>query len=121
MSAGDLAINNSITATGATVSLTTPAGKVQEAVNASNKARHDAVSKRKEVLLGTNQFPNFNEKAGEKNPVEAQCCCSGNSCEKPIATLNFNRAASLVEGRPLRHGADAPWHFKIKFWRGNSA
>ena len=30
------------------------AGKVQEAVNASNKARHDAVSKRKEVLLGTN-------------------------------------------------------------------
>ena len=73
------------------------AGKVQEAVNASNKARHDAVSKRKEVLLGTNQFPNFNEKAGEKNPVEAQCCCSGNSCEKPIATLNFNRAASEFE------------------------
>lgn len=30
LSAGDLAINNSITATGATVSLTTPAGKVQE-------------------------------------------------------------------------------------------
>ena len=73
------------------------AGKVQEAINASNKARHDAVSKRKEVLLGTNQFPNFNEKAGEKNPVEAQCCCSGNSCEKPIATLNFNRAASEFE------------------------
>ncbi len=31
LTAGDLAINNSITATGATVSLTTPAGKVQEA------------------------------------------------------------------------------------------
>lgn len=31
VSAGDLAINNSITATGATVSLTTPAGRVQEA------------------------------------------------------------------------------------------
>ena len=29
--------------------------------------------------------------------VEAQCCCSGNSCEKPIATLNFNRAASEFE------------------------
>ena len=78
------------------------AGKVQEAVNASNKARHDAVSKRKEVLLGTNQFPNFNEKAGEKNPVEAQCCCSGNSCEKPIATLNFNRAASEFEALRLQ-------------------
>ena len=78
------------------------AGKVQEAVNASNKAHHDAVSKRKEVLLGTNQFPNFNEKAGEKNPVEAQCCCSGNSCEKPIATLNFNRAASEFEALRLQ-------------------
>lgn len=78
------------------------AGKVQEAVNASNKARHDAVSKRKEVLLGTNQFPNFNEKAGEKNPVEAQCCCSGNNCEKPIATLNFNRAASEFEALRLQ-------------------
>ena len=78
------------------------AGKVQEAINASNKARHDAVSKRKEVLLGTNQFPNFNEKAGEKNPVEAQCCCSGNSCEKPIATLNFNRAASEFEALRLQ-------------------
>ena len=42
------------------------AGKVQEAINASNKARHDSVSKRKEILLGTNQYPNFNEKAGEK-------------------------------------------------------
>ncbi len=31
------------------------AGKVQEAVNASNKARHEAVSKRREILLGTNQ------------------------------------------------------------------
>ena len=29
------------------------AGKVQEAINASNKARHDSVSKRKEILLGT--------------------------------------------------------------------
>ena len=78
------------------------AGKVQEAINASNKARHDAVSKRKEVLLGTNQFPNFNEKAGEKNPVEAQCCCSGNSCERPVATLNFNRAASEFEALRLQ-------------------
>ena len=53
-------------------------------------------------MLGTNQFPNFNEKAGEKNPVEAQCCCSGNSCEKPIATLNFNRAASEFEALRLQ-------------------
>ena len=35
------------------------AGTVQNAVNASNKARHEAVSRRKEILLGTNQYPNF--------------------------------------------------------------
>ena len=80
------------------------AGKVQEAINASNKARHDSVSKRKEILLGTNQYPNFNEKAGEKAPVEAKCCCGGNhdSCEKPFATLNFDRAASQFEALRLQ-------------------
>lgn len=35
------------------------AGTVQAAVNESNKARHKAVAQRREVLLGTNQFPNF--------------------------------------------------------------
>lgn len=43
------------------------AGTVQAAVNESNKTRHKAVAQRREVLLGTNQFPNFNEKAGDKN------------------------------------------------------
>ncbi len=44
-------------------------GVVQDAVNASNKMRHDAVAKRKEVLLGTNQYPNFIEKTGENKPL----------------------------------------------------
>ncbi|MEG2150529.1 MAG: methylmalonyl-CoA mutase small subunit [Bacteroidaceae bacterium] len=73
-------------------------GRVQADINESGKARHIAVSKRKEVLLGTNQFPNFNEKAGEKKPIEKTCCCGGKeTCEKPIATLNFDRAASEFE------------------------
>ena len=37
------------------------AGKITEAVNASAKARFDKVAKRREQLLGTNQFPNFTE------------------------------------------------------------
>ena len=78
------------------------AGKVQAAVNESNKARHAAVAKRKEVLLGTNQFPNFNEKAGDKKPVEATCCCGGgHTCEKDVPTLNFDRAASEFEALRL--------------------
>ena len=78
------------------------AGTVQAAVNESNKARHKAVAQRREILLGTNQFPNFNEKAGDKKPVEAKCCCGGhNTCEKEVATLNFDRAASEFEALRL--------------------
>ena len=79
------------------------AGKVQAAVNASNAARHDAVAKRKEVLLGTNQFPNFTEKADGKAPLEAKCCCGDKeqSCEKDCETLVFDRAASQFEALRL--------------------
>lgn len=81
------------------------AGKIQEAVNASNKARHEAVSKRREILLGTNQYPNFTEMANGKAPMGCQCCCGGehkHECEKPIATLNKNRAADEFEALRLQ-------------------
>ena len=81
------------------------AGKVQEAVNASNKARHEAVSKRREILLGTNQYPNFTEMANGKAPMGCQCCCGGehkHECEKPIPTLNKNRAADEFEALRLQ-------------------
>lgn len=79
------------------------AGTVQAAVNESNKARHKAVAQRREVLLGTNQFPNFTEKAGDKKPLEAACCCGGghDTCEKAVQTLNFDRAASEFEALRL--------------------
>ena len=69
-----------------------------------HKARHKAVAQRREVLLGTNQFPNFNEKAGDKKPVEAKCCCGGSkehTCEKDVATLVSDRAASEFEALRL--------------------
>jgi methylmalonyl-CoA mutase len=90
------------------------AGKVQEAVNASNRARHEAVSKRKEVLLGTNQYPNFNEKAGDKKPL-APCCCCGSQDEAPIATLVKDRAASEFEALRLQteHSGRRPKAFML--------
>jgi methylmalonyl-CoA mutase len=42
------------------------AGTVQEAINASADARFKALANRKEILLGTNQYPNFTETAVEK-------------------------------------------------------
>ena len=55
-------------------------------------------------MLSTNQFPNFNEKAGDKKPVEAKCCCGGgkeHTCEKDVATLVSDRAASEFEALRL--------------------
>lgn len=79
------------------------AGSVQKDINESGKARHKAMAQRKEILLGTNQYPNFNEKAGDKRPVEAACCCGGNdhACQKDVETLNFNRMASEFEALRL--------------------
>lgn len=96
-------------------------GSVQEAVNASNKARHEAVSKRKEILLGTNQYPNFNEQAGEKAPLAQTCCCGGgkdhahHECEKPFATIQTDRAASEFEALRLQteHSGKRPKAFML--------
>lgn len=83
------------------------AGTVQKDINESGKARHIAVSKRREILLGTNQFPNFNELSNGKHPIEQKCCCGGeqSSCEKTIETLNFDRAASEFEALRLQTDA----------------
>ena len=81
-------------------------GKVQDAVAANLKARLADVAKRKEVLLGSNQFPNFNEKAAKKIKADAGACssicnCKKNACEKPaeaaIKTLPVARAAEEFE------------------------
>ena len=50
------------------------AGTIQTVINDTNKARHANAGKRKEFLLGTNQFPNFTEKSEGKQPMA--CCCS---------------------------------------------
>lgn len=42
------------------------AGEIQNAVNASNVVRKKAVATRREILLGSNQYPNFTEVAADK-------------------------------------------------------
>ncbi len=74
----------------------TKAGKVQEAINASNAARHEAAAKRKETQLGTNQFPNINEIAGDRKACT--CCCKK---QNDYPTLNGARLASEFEALRL--------------------
>ena len=79
-------------------------GEIQKAVNASNEARKKAVATRREILLGTNQFPNFNEVAAEKIQNEAAgCCCGGgHDCgEAAVTALDFSRGASEFEALRL--------------------
>lgn len=52
-------------------------GKIQAAVNESNTKRHADMARRKEVLLGTNQFPNINEMAAEKIETGGEGCGCG--------------------------------------------
>lgn len=71
-------------------------GSVQKAVNESCEKRHIDVARRKEVLLGTNQYPNINEKAGDK--IETTGCCNcGCSTEKGPNALSMKRAATDFE------------------------
>ncbi|WP_027456125.1 methylmalonyl-CoA mutase small subunit [Xylanibacter brevis] len=53
------------------------AGTIQDDINATNVKRHGDAAKRKEFLLGTNQFPNFTEKSEGKKAYEHHCGCGG--------------------------------------------
>ena len=52
-------------------------GSIQDDINATNVKRHGDAAKRKEFLLGTNQFPNFTEKSEGKKAYEHHCGCGG--------------------------------------------
>lgn len=77
------------------------AGKIQDAVNASNTARHANAAKRREFMLGTNQFPNFNEKSEGKMPKECACQCQSDDAAT-ITKLNKSRMASEFEELRLK-------------------
>lgn len=76
-------------------------GTVQTAVKATAATRLKSVSSRREVLLGTNQFPNFNEIGGAKVSLEQPA----EKEETGIETLSPVRAASEFEA--LRFATEA--------------
>ena len=82
------------------------AGEVQKAVNESSDKRHTDVARRKESLLGTNQFPNFNEIANDKIECEGGKCCCGHNHDAEadadaVEALKNTRAASEFEALRL--------------------
>ena len=78
------------------------AGSIQAAINSTNESRHADAGKRKEFLLGTNQFPNFTETSEGKEP-KACCCksCCSETAETEIPALKTSRLASEFESLRL--------------------
>lgn len=76
------------------------AGTVQDDINATNEKRHADAAKRKEFILGTNQFPNFTEKADGKEPLACRCSC-GHKEEPTLKAVNSTRMAADFENLRL--------------------
>lgn len=76
------------------------AGTVQDNINASADARFKDASRRKEILLGTNQYPGFGEKVnnklGEVYATLGDCGCSHKG-DTPLKKLNKKRLAQPFE------------------------
>ena len=68
------------------------AGAVQDTINATNAKRHDDAAKRKEFMLGTNQFPNFTEVSDGKQAV---CYCCG-CCKDEVPEYKTIESARLA-------------------------
>ena len=96
------------------------AGKVQEAVNASNTKRHADAAKRKEFILGTNQFPNFTEVSEGKRPA-GSCCGCAEEGETTIPTLNKSRMSSEFEALRLSTESAAKQPIAFMLTIGNLA
>lgn len=71
-------------------------GIVQDDINATNIKRHEAAAKRKEFILGTNQFPNFTEKSDGKRPLSCSCSC-GHGHDTAFKSINSTRLAADFE------------------------
>ncbi|GHT58237.1 methylmalonyl-CoA mutase small subunit [Bacteroidia bacterium] len=72
-------------------------GEIQKTVNACADKRFKAVAQRREILLGTNQFPNFTETGrGVARNAPTVCHCEDGE-QSSIPTLNTKRLGADFE------------------------
>ena len=91
-------------------------GSIQSQLQETSKKRLADVARRKESLLGTNQFPNFTEVAGNKiEECQCKCGCGHKEDEPKVATIPTARAASDFEALRLatEHSAVRPKVFML--------
>lgn len=91
------------------------AGSIQDSVQASADARYKALATRREVLLGTNQYPNFTEVAAGKIEKDGACGCGCSSEQGEYKKLPTGRLATQFEALRLSTEANgkAPKAFML--------
>jgi len=83
-------------------------GTVQASVRESSEKRHTDVARRKEILLGTNQYPNINELAGDKLHIHGACSCGCHHDEdKAEGGLGLPTARAASDFEALRLATEA--------------
>ena len=75
-------------------------GAIQQKIGKTSEERRTALAKRREILLGTNQYPNFTETSEGHEPVQ-EYCCHGKPITYDNGTLNPARLASEFEALRL--------------------
>lgn len=73
------------------------AGTIQTSIQESANARYKAIATRREVLLGTNQYPNFTEKASDKLREDEGCKCGCSTQKGDLLPLPKGRLATEFE------------------------
>ena len=76
-------------------------GTIQAVVRETSEKRHTDVARRKEILLGTNQYPNINETAAAKIKTTGCHCSCSHEDEDSANALPATRAASDFEALRL--------------------
>ncbi len=74
-------------------------GDIQKCIDETGNSRRTALARRREILLGTNQYPNFSEMSEGHEPLQKLCCC-GKPEEQQDGTINMSRLG--VEFEELR-------------------
>ena len=81
-------------------------GEIQKAIRETSEKRHTDVARRKEILLGTNQYPNINEMAASKIAKGAGCGC-GCSCGQEDSGEGLPTARAASDFEALRLATEA--------------
>ena len=72
-------------------------GKVQADIEATAKERRTALARRKEILLGTNQYPNFGELSEGRRPKNTACKCGCHDESNEGVTIATKRLGEEFE------------------------